>query len=31
MAEDGSNAQDVKLYIHLYGCLYVLLILRVVL
>ena len=25
MAEKGSNAQDVKLYIHLYGCLYVLL------
>jgi hypothetical protein len=22
MAEDGSNAQDAKLYIHLYGCLY---------
>ena len=31
MAEKGSNAQDVKLYIHLYGCLYALLILRVVL
>ena len=31
MAEDGSNAPDVKLYIYLYGCLYVLLILRVVL
>ena len=31
MAEDGSNAQDVKLYIHFYGCFYVLLILRVVL
>jgi hypothetical protein len=24
MAEKGSNAQDVKLYIHSYGCLYVL-------
>ena len=31
MAEDGSNSQDVKLYIHLYGCFYVLSILRVVL
>ena len=31
MAGDGSNAQDVKLYIHLYGCLYVLLISLVVL
>jgi hypothetical protein len=31
MAGDGSNAQDVKLHIHLYGCFYVLLILRVVL
>ena len=31
MAEDGSNAQDVKLYIHFYGCFYVLLIFRVVL
>ena len=25
MAKKGSNAQDVKLCIHLYGCLYVLL------
>ena len=31
MAEEGSNAPDVKLYIHLYGCLHALLILRVVL